>query len=153
MTWLFEVAIRNNSQFFLHLWSNAFHWLHFITNYSFFLFPRVITNLLKYPHGQFSSLISVSIYIFNNSRKWQPSPIFLLLKSHGQRSLMGYSPEGRKESDMTEWLNKQYLCVCVCVCVCVQSIKNPPANAGDTEGASLIPGVGISSGERNGNLL
>ena len=30
-----------------------------------------------------------------------------------------------------------------------QSIKNPPANAGDTEGASLIPGVGISSGERN----
>ena len=25
-------------------------------------------------------------------RKWQPSPVFLLGKSHGQRSLMGYSP-------------------------------------------------------------
>ena len=54
-----------------------------------------------------------------------------------------------------DWVTKQTVsvCVCVCVCVCVQSIKNPPANAGDTEGASLIPGVGISSGERNGNLL
>ena len=25
-------------------------------------------------------------------RKWQPTPIFLLGKSHGQRSLVGYSP-------------------------------------------------------------
>ena len=27
-------------------------------------------------------------------RKWQPSPVFLLGKSHGQRSLAGYSPWG-----------------------------------------------------------
>ena len=26
-------------------------------------------------------------------------------KSHGQRSLVGYSPQGRKESDTTEQLN------------------------------------------------
>ena len=25
-------------------------------------------------------------------RKWQPTPVFLPKKSHGQRSLMGYSP-------------------------------------------------------------
>ena len=25
---------------------------------------------------------------------------------HGQRSLVGYSPWGRKESDMTEWLSR-----------------------------------------------
>ena len=36
------------------------------------------------------------------TRKWQPSPVFLLRKSHGQRSLVGYSPLGLKESDMTE---------------------------------------------------
>ena len=30
-------------------------------------------------------------------------------KSHGQRSLVGYSPWGRKESDMTEWLNFLFL--------------------------------------------
>ena len=28
-------------------------------------------------------------------------------KSHGQRSLAGYSPWGHKELDMTEWLNKE----------------------------------------------
>ena len=33
--------------------------------------------------------------------KWQPTPVFLSGKSHGQRSLVGYSPWGHKESDMT----------------------------------------------------
>ena len=35
-------------------------------------------------------------------RKWLPTPVFLPGKSHGQRSLVGYSPWGRKELDMTE---------------------------------------------------
>ena len=38
-------------------------------------------------------------------RKWQPTPVFLHGKSHGQRSLVGYNPWGSKESDMTEWLH------------------------------------------------
>ena len=38
-------------------------------------------------------------------RKWQPTPVFLTGKFHGQRSLVGYSPRGRKESDMAEWVN------------------------------------------------
>ena len=38
-------------------------------------------------------------------RKWQPTPVFLLGKSHGQRSLAGYSPWGRKESDTIKQLN------------------------------------------------
>ena len=29
-------------------------------------------------------------------RKWQPTPVFLPRKYHGQRSLVGYSPWGRK---------------------------------------------------------
>ena len=33
---------------------------------------------------------------------WEPTPVFLPGKSHGQRSLVGYSPWGRKESDTTE---------------------------------------------------
>ena len=37
--------------------------------------------------------------------KWQPTPVLLLGKSHGQRSLIGYSSWGLKESDMTEWLH------------------------------------------------
>ena len=35
-------------------------------------------------------------------RKWQPTPVFLPGESHGRRSLVGYSPWGRKESDTTE---------------------------------------------------
>jgi len=34
--------------------------------------------------------------------KWQPTPIFLPGKSHGQRSLAGYSPWGGKELDMID---------------------------------------------------
>ena len=34
-------------------------------------------------------------------REWLPTPIFLPGKSHEQRDLVGYSPWGRKESDMT----------------------------------------------------
>ena len=35
-------------------------------------------------------------------RAWQPTQVILPGKSHGQRSLGGYSPGGHKESDMTE---------------------------------------------------
>ena len=35
-------------------------------------------------------------------RAWQPTTIFLTRESHGQRSLVGYSPWGLKESDTTE---------------------------------------------------
>ena len=40
-------------------------------------------------------------------RAWQPTPVFLPGKSHGQRSLEDYSPWGCKESDMTEQLSTQ----------------------------------------------
>ena len=38
-------------------------------------------------------------------KKWQPTPVLLPEKSHGRRSLIGYSPWGHKESDTTEWLH------------------------------------------------
>ena len=38
-------------------------------------------------------------------RKWQPTPVLLPGRSHGQRSLVGYSPWGCKMSDMIERLN------------------------------------------------
>ena len=40
-------------------------------------------------------------------RKWHPTPVLLPEKSHGRRSLVGYSPWGRKESDTTEQLQVQ----------------------------------------------
>ena len=41
----------------------------------------------------------------SRSRKRQPSPVFSPGKSHGQKSLVGYSPWGHKDSDMTEPLS------------------------------------------------
>ena len=35
-------------------------------------------------------------------RAWQPTPVFLPGESHGQKSLVGYGPQGCKESDVTE---------------------------------------------------
>ena len=46
-------------------------------------------------------------------RKWQPIPVLLPGEFHGQRSLVGYSLWGHKESDTTEWLTLlsfMYLC-------------------------------------------
>ena len=36
---------------------------------------------------------------------WQPTPVFLPGESHGQRSLVGYSPRGCKEFNTTERLS------------------------------------------------
>ena len=38
-------------------------------------------------------------------RAWQPTPVFLPGEFHGQRSLVGYSSWGHKESDTPEWLS------------------------------------------------
>ena len=37
-------------------------------------------------------------------KKWLPTPIFFPGESHGQRSLVGYSPWGHTELDMIERL-------------------------------------------------
>ena len=42
-------------------------------------------------------------------RKWQPTPVLLPGKSHGEKSLAGYSSWGCKELDMID-------CVCACAC-------------------------------------
>ena len=42
-------------------------------------------------------------------RQWQPTPVLLPGKSYGLRSLVGYSPWGCKELDMTEQLHFHFL--------------------------------------------
>ena len=38
-------------------------------------------------------------------RQWHPTPVLLFGESHGGRSLVGYSPQGRKKSDRIERLH------------------------------------------------
>ena len=41
-------------------------------------------------------------------RAWQPTPVFLPGKFHGQRSLVGYGPWSHKESDRAEAIEYAY---------------------------------------------
>ena len=45
-------------------------------------------------------------------RAWQLTPVFLPSEFYGQRSLVGYSPWGHKELDMTEQLSMQAVPKC-----------------------------------------
>ena len=78
-------------------------------------------------------------------RKWQPTPVFLPGKSHGQRSLGGFRPWGRKESDTTERLNWTEPGASL-----DWDGKKSACNAGDV---GSIPGSGKLPGEGNGNPL
>ena len=46
-------------------------------------------------------------------RAWQPTPVFLPGESHGQRSLVGYSPWSHKELVTTEWLSTAHMAFAV----------------------------------------
>ena len=46
-------------------------------------------------------------------RKWQPTPVLLPGKSHGQRSLVYCNPWGREESDTTERLHFHFSLSCI----------------------------------------
>ena len=47
------------------------------------------------------------------SRQWHPTPLLLPGKSHGRKSLVGCSPWGRWESDMTERLPFHFSLSCI----------------------------------------
>ena len=49
----------------------------------------------------------------NRRRQWHPAPVLLPGKSHGWRSLVGCSPWGCEESDMTERLHFHFSLSCI----------------------------------------
>ena len=53
------------------------------------------------------------IWLHPNRRKWQPTPVFLPGESQGRGSLVGCSPRGHEESDMTEWLHFHVSLSCI----------------------------------------
>ena len=46
-------------------------------------------------------------------RQWHPTPVLLPGRSHGWRSLVGYSPCGREDSDTTERLHFHFSLSCI----------------------------------------
>ena len=77
--------------------------------------------------------------------------IFLLGESRGQRSLVGCSPWGHKESDTTEWLTHTPTHILFIGGFPGGSVvKHSPVKAG---GSGSIPELGKSPGEGNGSPL
>ena len=61
-----------------------------------------MAQTVKNPHVMQETWVRSWVRKISWRRIWQPTPVPLLGESHGQRSLVGYSPWGCKELDMTE---------------------------------------------------
>jgi len=63
------------------------------------LYPKTMSEFLWIPSSPLpGSGNPGQLDWFIYGRKWQPIPVFLPGKSHGQRSLVGYSPQGVAKS-------------------------------------------------------
>jgi len=96
----------------------GFYSLAFFPSFSFFLLSsfilEVIYLVILFPGGasgkepscqcsrQKRLRFSPWVWKILWRREWLPTPVFLSGQSHGQRSLVGFSPWGHKESDRTE---------------------------------------------------
>ena len=82
-----------------------------IAAYQVPLSSTVSQNLLK--SVSIESVMLSNHLILCLRRQWQPTPVFFPGKSYGQRSLVGCSPWGHKESDMTERLHFHFSLSCI----------------------------------------
>ena len=91
------------------------------TAYSFndiFIVPNSILNADTVSvHFILTSITEIILFVIdkysNRRRQWHPTPVLLTGKSHGERSLVGCSPWGHKESDTTEWLHFHFSRWCI----------------------------------------
>ena len=83
---------------------------------------------LSYPIFSMKSCLCLQL---NQRRQWQPTPVLLPENSHGWRSLVGCSPLGHEESDMTERLHSHFSLSCIgegngnpLQCSCLENPRN-----------------------------
>ena len=97
----FQVSINNNDR--QHLWKAILSWCKVFYTHAC-TFPRWLSSKestcqrRRYKRFWFNLWVGKIPW----SRKWQPLPVFLPRKFHGQRSLTSYSPWGHKGLDTTE---------------------------------------------------
>ena len=63
---------------------------------------------------------------------------------HGQRSLVGYSPWGHKESDTTEQLSTMYTIICSVFLFYLQRYCNPFSISVYTDGTNYLNSVSLT---------
>ena len=72
-----------------------------------------IGYLLSVKDWEYKKALLPLVRLWTRRRQWHPTPVFLLGKSHGQRSLEGCSPWGRWGLDMTERLHFHFSLSCI----------------------------------------
>ena len=132
LKWQSTLGLKITPALFLWLWAlMSLSYMAFITHYLYYFSPLPVAPNTAFPcGGQAAYLLTwqplwqshLVLWCTGNEpacqctrrglgpwvgktpwrRKWKPTPLFLTGKSHGQRSLAGYSPWGRKESDTIE---------------------------------------------------
>ena len=86
-----------------------FFFLYFLYCKRFIHLSYVITCIVILSFSYRSVIFSMYVSSVVWRRKWLPSPVFLPGESHEQRSLVGYSLWGCKESDRTEATSHAYM--------------------------------------------
>ena len=88
-------------------------------------FSNIVNSVIR------QSFNCVPLLLYTWRRQWQPTPVLLPGKSHGQRSLVGCSPCGREESDTTEQLHFNFSLSCIgegngnpLQCSCLENPRN-----------------------------
>ena len=87
------VLNRNKGWYFWHIVGFRWCWFRYWDSPCKWCFPggSVVKNLPAMQETQRSRL-NPWVWKIPWRRKWQPTPVFLPGKSHGQRSMMAYSP-------------------------------------------------------------
>ena len=80
--------------------------------YIFSLFWKKYDKIICWSYSTLITFILFYYKIYFWRRQWQPTPVLLPGKSHGRRSLVGCSPWGPEESDMTEQLHFHFSLSC-----------------------------------------
>ena len=80
--------------------------------YIFSLFWKKYDKIVCWSYSTLITFILFYYKIYFWRRQWQPTPVLLPGKSHGRRSLVGCSPWGPEESDMTEQLHFHFSLSC-----------------------------------------
>ena len=97
---------------FFHLLPTKSNNYHCLIRYFVYRRPRFLPWVRKIPWG----------------REWQPTPVLLPGEFHGQRSLVGCSPWGLKESDTTEQVSRQIMSSVEHLFMCLIAINLWPFN-------------------------
>ena len=59
----------------------------------------VVAQMVKTPPANAGDMDLIPVRKISWGRKWPPTPTFLYGESHGQRSLVGYSPWNQKKGN------------------------------------------------------